>query len=144
MQSILSKILGLLLALNIALWLFVFISDDFVPNQVDHKREELNLSALFYAQIALPILVNENLSEFQKKIELERVFTTAKIPNYEQINIYRYQEEGSFQEWHKYFVGQNATPPKPIAYVCGSDGRSCQFAPAKTAACAALPALRFR
>lgn len=114
MQSILSKILGLLLALNIALWLFVFISDDFVPNQVDHKREELNLSALLYAQIALPILVNENLSEFQKKIELERVFTTAKIPNYEQINIYRYQEEGSFQEWHKYFVGQNATPPKPI------------------------------
>lgn len=68
MQSILSKILGLLLALNIALWLFVFISDDFVPNQVDHKREELNLSALLYAQIALPILVNENLSEFQKKL----------------------------------------------------------------------------
>ena len=55
MRSIFSKILGLLFALNLALWLFVFISDDFVPNQVENKREELNLSALLYAQIALPI-----------------------------------------------------------------------------------------
>ena len=33
--SIFSKILGLLVALNTALWLLLFISDDFVPNQVE-------------------------------------------------------------------------------------------------------------
>lgn len=114
MRSILSKILGLLFALNLALWLFVFISDDFVPNQVENKRDELNLSALLYAQIALPILLNEDLSEFQKHIGLGRLFTNNKVPNYQRINIYRYQEEGEFVEWFKYFEGRRATPLKPI------------------------------
>ena len=68
MRSILSKILGLLFALNLALWLFVFISDDFVPNQVENKRDELNLSASLYAQIALPILLNEEFNDFKKSI----------------------------------------------------------------------------
>ena len=66
MRSILSKILGLLFALNLALWLFVFISDDFVPNQVENKRDTLNLSASLYAQLALPILLNEDLNDFKK------------------------------------------------------------------------------
>jgi signal transduction histidine kinase len=114
MQSILSKILGLLFALNLALWLFVFISDDFVPNQVENKRNELNLSALLYAQIALPVLLNEDFSEFEKSVELGELFTNNKIPNYDRINIYRYQEEGEFTEWFKYFEGRKATLPKPI------------------------------
>ena len=114
MRSILSKILGLLLALNLALWLFVFISDDFVPNQVENKRNELNLSAVLYSQIALPVLLNEDFSEFEKSVELERLFTNNKIPNYEHINIIRYQEEGEFIEWFRYFEGRKATPPKPI------------------------------
>ena len=114
MRSILSKILGLLFALNLALWLFVFISDDFVPNQVENKRDELNLSALLYAQIALPILLNEDLNEFQKHIGLGRLFTNNKVPNYQRINIYRYQEEGEFVEWFKYFEGRRAKPLKPI------------------------------
>ena len=114
MRSILSKILGLLFALNLALWLFVFISDDFVPNQVENKREELNLSASLYAQIALPILLDEDLNDFKKSVKLGAVFTNNKIPNYERINIYRYQEEGEFTEWFRYFEGQRAIPPKPI------------------------------
>ena len=114
MRSILSKILGLLFALNLALWLFVFISDDFVPNQVENKRDELNLSASLYAQIALPILLNEDLNDFKKSVELGAVFASKKIPNYERINIYRYQEEGEFTEWFRYFEGKKATPPKPI------------------------------
>ena len=114
MRSILSKILGLLFALNLALWLFVFISDDFVPNQVENKRDELNLSASLYAQIALPILLNEDLNDFKKSVELGAVFANNQIPNYERINIYRYQEEGEFTEWFRYFEGRRATPPKPI------------------------------
>jgi len=114
MRSILSKILGLLFALNLALWLFVFISDDFVPNQVENKRDELNLSASLYAQIALPILLDEDFNDFQKSVELGAVFANNKIPNYERINIYRYQEEGEFTEWFRYFEGRRATPPKPI------------------------------
>ena len=117
MRSILSKILGLLFALNLALWLFVFISDDFVPNQVENKREELNLLALLYGQIALPVLLNEDFSEFEKSVELGRLFTNNKIPNYERINIYRYQEEGEFIEWFRYFEGSKATPPKPIEII---------------------------
>ena len=74
MRSILSKLLGLLLALNIALWLFVLISDDFVPNQVKIKRDELQLSAMLYAQIALPIIKDKSLSEFEKKIALRNKF----------------------------------------------------------------------
>src|SRR5210317_1738155 len=105
MRSILSKILGLLFALNLALWLFVFISDDFVPNQVENKRNELNLSASLYAQIALPILLNKEFNDFKKSVELGAVFANNKIPNYERINIYRYQEEGEFIEWFKYFEG---------------------------------------
>ena len=114
MRSIFGKILGLLFALNLALWLFVFISDDFVPNQVENKREELNLSALLYAQIALPILANENFNEFEKSVELGRVFANNKIPNFERINIYRYRDGGGVEDWHKYFNGINASPSKPI------------------------------
>ena len=114
MQSILSKILGLLFALNVALWLFVFISDDFVPNQVKNKRDELSLSALLYAQIALPILLNDDLNDFKKSVKFGTVFANKQIPNYERINIYRYQEEGEITEWFRYFEGRRATPPKPI------------------------------
>ena len=114
MRSIFGKILGLLFALNLALWLFVFISDDFVPNQVENKREELNLSALLYAQIALPILANENFSEFEKSVELGRVFANNKIPNFERINIYRYRDGSGVEDWYKYFNGINASPSKPI------------------------------
>mgnify|MGYP005996955399 CR=1 FL=1 len=112
MRSIFSKILGLLFALNLALWLFVFISDDFVPNQVANKRDQLNLSASLYAQIALPILMDEDSNEFEKSLELRRLFTSNKISNYQRINIYRYQEEGEFTGWFRYFEGRRATPPK--------------------------------
>ena len=78
MRSILSKILGLLFALNLALWLFVFISDDFVPNQVENKRDTLNLSASLYAQIALPILLNEDLNDFKKSVELIAYLPTIR------------------------------------------------------------------
>lgn len=114
MRSIFSKILGLLFALNLALWLFVFISDDFVPNQVANKRDQLNLSASLYTQIALPILLDEDSNEFEKSLELRRLFTSNKISNYQRINIYRYQEEGEFTGWFRYFEGRRATPPKPI------------------------------
>ena len=74
----------------------------------------MNLSASLYAQIALPILLNEDLNDFKKSVELGAVFANNKIPNYEQINIYRYQGEGEFNEWFKYFEGRKATPPRPI------------------------------
>ena len=108
MRSILSKLLGLLLALNIALWLFVLVSDDFVPNQVKIKRDELQLSAMLYSQIALPIIKDKSLSEFEKKIALRNKFSNKNVPDAENINIYRYQAEGEFKEWYRYFEGKNS------------------------------------
>ena len=114
MRSILSKLLGLLLALNAVLWLFVLVSDDFVPNQIKIKRDELDLSAMLYAQIALPILQDNSLSEFEKKIALRNKFSKRNVPDAQNINIYRYQAEGEFDEWYRYFEGKEVQQNGPI------------------------------
>lgn len=114
MRSILSKLLGLLLTLNTALWLFVLVSDDFIPSQVKNKRDKLQLSAMLYAQLALPILRDESLSEFEKKIALRNKFSKKKVPDAENINIYRHQAEGEFNEWYRYFEGKKASQNESI------------------------------
>ena len=75
MRSILIKILGLLVALNVTLWLFVLISDDFIPNEIYNARNELTLSSALYKQIAKPIIADAELSEFEKSVRLGSVLT---------------------------------------------------------------------
>jgi len=74
MRSILAKILGLLLMLNIALWLFVLITDDFVPNQIKNRLASLETVGRLIGVTAKPILLDDEVTEFEKGQRLQQIF----------------------------------------------------------------------
>ena len=103
MRSILIKILGLLVALNVTLWLFVLISDDFIPNEIYNARNELTLSSALYKQIAKPIIADAELSEFEKSVRLGSVLTKELLSDTSLVKIYRYQGDGELHSWYQYY-----------------------------------------
>ena len=114
MHSILSKILGLILIFNVVLWIFALASDDFATNEIKHKKDQISLSAILYAQIALPIIQDTKITDFEKMVRISQKFSRKVIPNSEFVNIYRFEADGEPSEWFKYFDGSAASRQEPI------------------------------
>jgi len=114
MRSILAKILGLVLTFNAVLWLFVLASDDFVPNAIKYKKDQISLASILYAQIALPVIQDETITDFEKMVVISQRFSRRIIPNSEWIKIYRFEAEGELDEWFKYFDGSAVNRRAPI------------------------------
>ena len=70
MRSILAKIIGLLLAFNLALWAFFLATDDFITNDVRQSKNQLVVTANLYAKITAPVLSNLALTDFEKSVAL--------------------------------------------------------------------------
>ena len=107
MRSILAKILGLLVLLNIALWLFVLVTDDFVINQIREKHEKMISTGHLIGLASKPILLNENYTEFEKGVRLKQYFTDNFIPNAEKITVYRHELSDEIADWFKYYDGSD-------------------------------------
>ena len=114
MRSILTKILTLVLTFNIVLWLFVLVSDDFVPNAIKTKKDQISLSALLYAQIALPVIQDESITDFEKMVIISQRFSRKIIPYSERIKIYRFEADGELDKWFRYFDGSEVNRRAPI------------------------------
>ena len=79
MRSILAKIIGLLLAFNLALWAFFLATDDFITSEVRQIKNQLVVTANLYAKITEPILSNITLTDFEKKVTLQELLTDSKL-----------------------------------------------------------------
>ena len=111
MRSILAKIVGLLLMLNIALWLFVLITDDFVPNQIKNRLASLETVGRLIGVTAKPILLDDEVTEFEKGQRLQQIFyenSVKTVIGSANFKIYRFDLESSIEGWHKYYDSAEA------------------------------------
>ena len=106
MNSIYSKIAGLLIIFNVAVLGLFFSFDDYIPNEVDNKTEQLVLKGNFFAKIIKPVLLNENISHFEKTIRIENLLGDQNLYSHEQIRIYRFEAKEYLSELFVYFDGE--------------------------------------
>ena len=88
MNSIYSKIAGLLIIFNFAVLSLFFSFDDYIPNKVAQKKEELILKGNFFAKIVKPVLLTEGISDFERTIRIEDLLNDKRLYRHEQIKIY--------------------------------------------------------
>ncbi len=79
MRSILSKIIGLLLAFNLALWAFFLATDDFITMKSRQIKNQLAVTANLYAKITTPILSDQTLTDFEKSVTLQELLSDTKL-----------------------------------------------------------------
>ena len=108
MNSIYSKIAGLLVIFNIALLVLFFLFDDYIPNEVDRKKEELVLKVNLFAKIVKPVLLIENISHFEKSIRIETLLDDNRLYKHEQMKVYRFDGKDKLSDYFIYFDGEEA------------------------------------
>ena len=106
MNSIYSKIAGLLIIFNVAVLGLFFSFDDYIPNEVARKKEELQIKGNFFAKIVKPVLLNENISSFEKTIRIENLLNDKKLYSHEQMKIYKFEGKEYLSETFVYFDGE--------------------------------------
>ena len=106
MRSILAKIIGLLLAFNLALWAFFLATDDFITNEVRQFKNQLVVTANLYAKITAPVLSNLALTDFEKSVALQELLADAKLMRNKNLRIFRFENKEDLEAQFKYFDGQ--------------------------------------
>ena len=91
MNSIYSKIAGLVIIFNVAVLGLFFSFDDYIPNQVSKIKEELQLKGNYFSKIVKPVLLTENISSFEKTIRIENLLSDKKLYIHEQMKIYKFE-----------------------------------------------------
>ena len=67
LRGILSKILSLLLFFNIALWEFIFMTEEVSIVAIHHKKDQLYERPTFYVKLIEPILRGKILANSNEK-----------------------------------------------------------------------------
>ena len=106
MNSIYSKIAGLLIVFNISLLGLFFLFDDYIPSEVSKKQDDLALKANLYAKIVKPVLLDENISHFEKTIRIENLLDDNKLYQHRQMRIYRFDGSERLSDYFVYFDGE--------------------------------------
>ena len=106
MNSIYSKIAGLVIIFNVAVLGLFFSFDDYIPNQVNKIKEELQLKGNYFSKIVKPVLLTENISSFEKTIRIENLLNDKKLYIHEQMKIYKFEGQEYLSEAFVYFDGE--------------------------------------
>ena len=106
MNSIYSKIAGLLIIFNLAVLGLFFSFDDYIPNEVDKKKEQLVIKGNLFAKIIKPVLLTENTSHFEKTIRIENLLGDKKLYSHEQMRIYKFEAKEYLSELFVYYDGE--------------------------------------
>ena len=106
MNSIYSKIAGLVIIFNVAVLGLFFSFDDYIPNQVSKIKEELQLKGNYFSKIVKPVLLTENISSFEKTIRIENLLNDKKLYIHEQMKIYKFEGQEYLSEAFVYFDGE--------------------------------------
>ena len=123
MRSILAKIVGLLLAFNLALWAFFLATDDFITNEVRQIKNQLVVTANLYAKITVPILSNLTLTDFEKSVTLQELLADTKLIGNKNLRIFRFENKDNLETQFKYFDGNEELifAPKTITVLPEDD-----------------------
>ena len=105
MRSILAKIIGLLLAFNLALWAFFLATDDFITNEVRQIKNQLVVTANLYSKITVPVLSNIALTDFEKSVSLQELLADTKLIGNKNLRIFRFENKDDLDTQFRYFDG---------------------------------------
>ena len=123
MRSILAKIVGLLLAFNLALWAFFLATDDFITNEVKQIKNQLVITANLYSKITVPVLSNLALTDFEKSVALQELLADTKLIGNKNLRIFRFENKDELDTQFRYFDGNEELlfAPKTITVLPEDD-----------------------
>ena len=123
MRSILAKIVGLLLAFNLALWAFFLATDDFITNEVKQIKNQLVITANLYSKITVPVLSNLALTDFEKSVALQELLADTKLIGNKNLRIFRFENKDELDTQFRYFDGNDELlfAPKTITVLPEDD-----------------------
>ena len=127
MRSILAKIVGLLLAFNLALWAFFLATDDFITNEVKQIKNQLVITANLYSKITVPVLSNLALTDFEKSVSLQELLADTKLIGNKNLRIFRFENKDDLDTQFRYFDGNEELlfAPKTITVLPEDDTITC-------------------
>jgi len=114
LKGILSKILSLMVLFNLALWAFIFFSDDASIREINAKRNQLFERSNLFVKMVEPIFEATDLSPFARQLAIEKVFRDKRIVGSKNLIITKFLAETSEGKETKYFDGLNRRLPQPI------------------------------
>ena len=86
-RGILSKILGLSLMFNLALWAFVVATDDAAVVEIHNKKDRLFERSNFYLKLLQPIFQRDGLSEFDRRLAIEAVLLDRALAGTDRLKV---------------------------------------------------------
>jgi two-component system sensor histidine kinase ChvG len=114
LKGILSKILSLMVLFNLALWAFIFFSDDAPIREINAKRNQLFERSNLFVKMVEPIFEATDLSPFARQLAIEKVFRDKRIVGSENLILKKFVAEPYEGEAMTYFNGINTRSPLPI------------------------------
>ena len=114
LRGILSKIIGLLLLFNLALWSFIFFTEDTAYLEITNKRDRLYERAVMYRKLITPLFENQSLSEFERKLAIEGLLRDSELAGIGKVVVKRFSDLKSAESF-EYFNGQKPIKLVPIS-----------------------------
>lgn len=89
MRSIFVKIVSLLILLNASLWVFVFLSDDYIDNQISEEIKMQNFYSEYYGNLVEPFITDKDISEFEKSVRIKEILSKKLLSKTTRLVVYR-------------------------------------------------------
>ena len=109
-RGILSKILGLLVMFNLALWAFVVATEDAALVEIRSKKDRLFERSNFYVKLLEPIFRQDGLSEFDRRLAIEAVLLDSALAGTDRLKVSSLLADAQLT----YFDGANPRISTPI------------------------------
>jgi len=109
-RGILSKILGLLVMFNLALWAFVIATEDAALVEIRSKKDRLFERSNFYVKLLQPIFQQDELSEFDRRLAIEAVLLDSALAGTDRLKLSSLLADTQLT----YFDGANPRISAPI------------------------------
>ena len=114
LRGILPKILALMVLFNIALWAFIFFTDDASIMEIRNKQNQLYERSDLYVKLVEPVFAIEGLSSFSRKLAVEAIFRDGRLVGTDDLVVTEVSTEvGKFSPVI-YFDGHNSRVAAPI------------------------------
>ena len=114
LKGILSKILSLMVLFNLALWAFIFFTDDASIREINAKRNQLFERSSLFVKMVEPIFEAKDLSPFARQLAIEKIFGDPRIVGSKNLIITEFLAKPSDSKTTIYFDGGNRRVPQPI------------------------------
>ena len=114
LRGILPKILALMVLFNIALWAFIFFTEDASIVEIRNKQDQLYERSDLYVKLVEPVFAAEGLSSFSRKLAVEAIFRDGRLVGTDDLVVTEFSTElGKFSPVI-YFDGHNSRVAAPI------------------------------